>query len=123
MFNMHIQRYPVQMSLGVFSEERKQYCLVLVGLKCTYSLKEPKDQISQTLNYADLIEQIDIHLKKKHIQLIETAVDGLGEHVLKSFSGIRSLEVSIEKTSFPNNVLKSGSVCISKSFLREGSLS
>ncbi len=122
MFNMHIQRYPVQMSLGVFSEERQQYCLVLVGLKCTYSLKQPKDQISQTINYGDVVEQIDHLLKKKHIQLIETAVEQLGEHILSHFSSISTLEVSIEKTSFPSNVLKSGTVCISKSFTRTGGL-
>ena len=118
MFNMLIHRYPVYMSLGVYSQEHLQRSLVLVDVDIEYSANPSQDQLSETVDYSKLIEVIDEQLQGKRISLVETSVNLIGRQLLEQFPVIQHAKVYVEKTSFPNNLVKSGSIKISKSFSR-----
>lgn len=116
-----IKQYPVFMKLGVFKEERIMGQEVLVSIKVHVEMEHlsaMKDDLSKTLDYGKLIAALDEFLEDKQFKLVETALETVGQGLLKTFSQISQLEVHIEKPLLPRGLGKGSKVSIAHSFKR-----
>jgi dihydroneopterin aldolase len=111
--------YPIFMKIGCFRHERLHGQEVLVTIFADLSKqKNPGmgDDLSNTIDYGDLIRMLDQVLKDREFKLIESAVNLVGLSFMNSFSGIARLDVVIEKPVLPGSMAKSGRIRIFESF-------
>jgi dihydroneopterin aldolase len=119
-FALEIKDYPVFVRLGCFPEEKKNGQTVFVTLKAQLSITPgDSDLLSQTLDYGKLLQKIDLILMDQKINLIETAVNRLGDHLLGGFPQIKHLWVSIHKPVLPSDLGKGAKISVSGDFLNQ----
>ena len=119
---IQIENYPVFMKIGCFKEEQLAGQDVLVSMTLDVGSMHQvgkMDEVSHTVNYADVMTTVDHLLVNKSVALIEKAVLILGEGILASFPRVSSTEISITKNRIPGGITKGASVSVSESFSRE----
>jgi len=112
-----IEDYKASLILGVYDYEKKSKCNILISLTIDYNPVEASknDDVSYTIDYDQISERIDSFLNAKNYNLIEKLICDLGEDLLKYFSLINSIEISIEKLGIME---KASKVIIKECFSR-----
>lgn len=120
---IHIARYPVFMKLGYFLGERirGQEVLVTLSVDLVPVPEGIRDDLEKTADYGAILKCVDQTLGDREMKLIESAVENVGEVLLREFAKIRSVDVCIEKPIIPNGLAKGAQVSVSGSFHREES--
>jgi dihydroneopterin aldolase len=88
---------------GVFPEERRdgQSFIVDVVLNFDLSPAGESDDLTKTVNYASVAELVVEEIAGDAVSLIETLATRISERLLKAFSLIDSVVVTVHKPSAP----------------------
>ena len=100
MMRINIKELEIFANHGVLSEEN------ILGQKFCVSVSMDihtfvGDDISKTVNYANVCAFIEEYMQKNTFKLIETAAAGLSLELVKAFSGIENITVEIKKPWAP----------------------
>ncbi|MDR1413672.1 MAG: dihydroneopterin aldolase [Puniceicoccales bacterium] len=105
---------------GVFPAEKIKAQRFLISLAATFDAAAAKtsDELSQTIDYAKLLESITENVQNVSFNLIERLAQHLADRVFCEFSEIISLEITVKK--FANNLADKNFSCLgfSSTFLR-----
>jgi len=97
--------------IGVTQEERQIGRKFLVDVKIKYPLKKASqsDDFKDTFDYGIIAEVIHTQFRRE-FRLLETACRAIGEELLQHDSGIKQMEIRIQKLSpfIHGNVESSG---------------
>lgn len=88
---------------GVLKEENSlgQKFLISAELYMDVSEAAKGDDISKSINYADICKEIDIFLKNNTFKLIETMADRLARHLLISYKSLDEVCIKVKKPWAP----------------------
>ncbi|MDR1401401.1 MAG: dihydroneopterin aldolase [Puniceicoccales bacterium] len=107
---------------GVFPGEKINPQRFLISLVATFDAASAKasDELSQTIDYAKLLESITENVQNVSFNLIERLAQHLADRVFCGFEKIISLEITIKK--FADNLADKNFSCLgfSSIFLRHG---
>ncbi len=117
MIELTIDDYPVYMRLGCFAAEQLAGQRILVSLKMHYFAPE-RDKLVDTLDYGGVIASIDDCLKNTSMQLLESAVGNLGDHLMIEYPQLQRAEVVIQKTVLPGDLNKGAHIKMKRIFSR-----
>ena len=99
-----IEGLMVEMSIGVMEEEKQAKQRVLLDVVLGVSPKETYgDDISNTVSYADIIEEVQNLVGSRHFNLVET----LAEDIVKicfSYSSVMRADVCVKKPDIIDGV-------------------
>ncbi|WP_182188217.1 2-amino-4-hydroxy-6-hydroxymethyldihydropteridine diphosphokinase [Pectinatus frisingensis] len=104
---------------GILPEENKLGQNFFITAQLVLSTREAgiKDDLSATVNYADVCHFINDYTKSHTVKLIETAAEQLAEQILLKFPLIKKIILSIRKPGAPIGLpLKEVAVTISRSW-------
>lgn len=111
--------YPVYMKIGFFEEEQLSGQEVLVSIKLHLDKSfNHFDDLGDTLDYGEVLEKIDETLSGKSMKLVETAVNHLGITLIKDFSVVKKVRVTIAKLKIPGSINKGARIEVSDKFRR-----
>ncbi|WGD36812.1 dihydroneopterin aldolase [Lysinibacter sp. HNR] len=90
---------------GVFEGERETGQRFVVDVEMDVDLRASarSDDLSQTVNYADLAPAVVAAVESNPVDLIETVAERVAEIVL-SYSGVRAVRVVLHKPDAPISV-------------------
>ncbi len=97
---------------GVSAQENKVGNIFVVSVGIRYAYKYMSDEISDTINYADIIEIVknDMSISSK---LIEHAASRIHDSLIRKWNGITGGYIKIEKLHPPiNDEIKSAAVTL-----------
>ena len=86
---------------GVYTEERTQGQKFVVDVKLSLNLEKVKDDLTKTVNYADVATLVVRHIKAEPVNLIETVAESIATDVLKNFPLVEKIKVKIHKPQAP----------------------
>lgn len=112
-----IEKYPVFVKLGVFDSEQLYGQEILVDLKLQLQHgTNINDQKPPTVDYGEVLRQVDQILKSTPFKLIESMLQALGHHFKDQFPQLSQAEFSVHKPILPNGIDKGAKVSISETF-------
>ena len=117
MIDLIIENYPIYMRLGCYESEQLAGQRILVSLKMSYFPPED-DALADTLNYEKVIECLDEFLKGASMQLLETVVGRLGDHLMIEFSQLKRAAITVQKTVLPSDINKGAAIKMHRTFIR-----
>mgnify|MGYP001450725404 FL=1 len=101
MFTICLENYTVMAKHGAYDFEHESNQPFNVTIKVEIEKKEINDDLSKTVNYADLQSTIDsVLLKSKPIRLMETMAERMIS-ILKENDIIEKITIRIEKPNAP----------------------
>jgi dihydroneopterin aldolase len=59
------------------------------------------DKLNKTVDYADVVKLINMHITGKPVLLIETLAENIGKDILKKFKKISNIIVKVHKPKAP----------------------
>ncbi len=86
---------------GVFASERKLGQKFVVDVELTSSLKNLNDDLSKTINYAEVAQIVHDQITGKPVKLIETLADNIAKQILKKFKKVKTVKVIVHKPKAP----------------------
>lgn len=91
---------------GVFEEERKLGQRFYIDLELEMDLREAgeKDDLTKTINYAELHEHVKQIVEKESFQLIEALAERVASSLLGTYTGINALTVKVTKPHPPFDI-------------------
>jgi dihydroneopterin aldolase len=89
---------------GVYTEERAKGQKFIVDVKLSLSLQGIKDDLSKTVNYADIAHLVVRHITGEPVNLIETVAESIADEILKDFPLVNKVQVKVHKPEAPINV-------------------
>ena len=117
---IHIDCFPIFVKLGYYTQERLTGQEVFVSLTAEVNQfdKTDSDDISDVVDYGQLIKMIESLLKDREIKFVESAIMILGNGLMDSIPKIRKLNLLIEKPVLPNGMGKGAKISVSHRFER-----
>lgn len=101
MFTISLEDYTVMAKHGAYDFEHESNQPFNVTIKVEISQKEINDDLSKTVNYADLQKAVDsVLLNSQPIRLMETMVEKM-IMILKQNELIEKISIRIEKPNAP----------------------
>lgn len=107
---IHIQSLQFDAIIGLLDFEREREQRVSVDLEAVYNYSD-----RSFVDYAELAEMIEIHIKKERFKLLEDALLYLVNLIIQSYPAIEKLEIKISKP----DILDNCTVAISQSWKAE----
>jgi dihydroneopterin aldolase len=91
---------------GVFPEERKNGQKFIVDLKLAFDLAPAgeTDDLTKTINYASVAEVTVEEITGEPVSLIEALATRISKRLLRDFSLLESVEVTVHKPEAPVSV-------------------
>jgi dihydroneopterin aldolase len=86
---------------GVFASERKLGQKFVVDVELTSSLKNLNDDLSKTINYAEVAQIAHDQITGKPVKLIETLADNIAKQILRKFKKVKTVKVIVHKPKAP----------------------
>jgi dihydroneopterin aldolase len=86
---------------GVLESERRRGQKFIVDVELTLNLKNMNDKLNKTVDYADVVKLINMHITGKPVLLIETLAENIGKDILKKFKKISNIIVKVHKPKAP----------------------
>ena len=86
---------------GVFASEQRRGQRFVVDIELTLPLKNLNDDLSKTVNYAEVAQIAHDQITGKPVQLIETLADNIATLVLKEFKKVKEVKVIVHKPKAP----------------------
>ena len=95
---IHIERLKVLARIGVTKSERarRQRLVFNITVWPARDLRDIKDAVSRTVDYAALSREVKIYLEKKSPRLLETLAQELTSYLVRKFH-IRKIRLEIRK--------------------------
>lgn len=114
---IHIEDLEVYAFHGVNPQEKDMGQKFLISLELFLDLNEAgeSDDLSKTINYAELCSKVEEEFKKDKYNLIEKAAQKLGEFILLNYNSVKKVIVEVKKPWAPiGKPLKYASVFIER---------
>lgn len=89
---------------GVYTEERAKGQRFIVDVKLSLSLQGINDDLSKTVNYADVAHLVVRHITGEPVNLIETVAESIADEILKNFHLVKKVKVKVHKPEAPINL-------------------
>jgi 7,8-dihydroneopterin aldolase/epimerase/oxygenase len=89
---------------GVYTEERAKGQKFIVDVKLSLPLQGMKDDLSKTVNYADVAHLVVRHITGEPVNLIETVAESIADEILKDFPLVNKAQVKVHKPEAPINL-------------------
>jgi 7,8-dihydroneopterin aldolase/epimerase/oxygenase len=91
---------------GVFEEERKLGQRFYIDLELQLDLREAglHDDLSKTVNYAEVHERVKAVVEKKSFKLIEALAEHIASDLLDTYTVIHALTVKVTKPHPPFDI-------------------
>ena len=89
---------------GVYTEERAKGQKFIVDVKLSLSLQGINDDLTKTVNYADIAHLVVRHITGEPVNLIETVAEGIADEILKDYPLVEKVQVKVHKPEAPINV-------------------
>ncbi len=89
---------------GVYTEERVKGQKFVVDVKLSLPLQGIKDDLSKTVNYADVAHLVVRHITGEPVNLIETVAESIADEILKDCPLVNKVQVKMHKPEAPINV-------------------
>ena len=86
---------------GVLESEKQKGQKFIVDVELTLNLKNLSDKLNKTVNYADVVKLINMHITGKSVLLIETLAENIGKDILKKFKRVSTILVRVHKPKAP----------------------
>lgn len=86
---------------GVLKSEAVKGQKFIADIELTLNLKNLKDNLDNTVNYAEVTEIVVKHLKGSRVLLIETLAEKIAQNLLNKFVLVSSVLVTIHKPKAP----------------------
>ena len=106
---IHIEELTFDCIIGILNFERVTPQRVIINLTINYNYQE-----NNFINYADVISSIETQMTEKKYQLLETAIDEVGKHLLTTYPHIKSLNLKITKP----DIISNAKVSLSKNLFK-----
>jgi 7,8-dihydroneopterin aldolase/epimerase/oxygenase len=96
--HVHIEQLKVFAHVGVSKAERakKQRLILNITLWPVRDLRDIKDAVARTVDYAVLCQETKTHLAKQSPKLLETLAGDLSAHLLRRFR-VRQISLEVRK--------------------------
>lgn len=96
--DIHIEQLKVFANVGVSKAERakKQRLILNITLWPARDLRDIKDAVARTIDYAALCQETKDHLAKESPKLLETLAGDLSAHLLRKFR-VRKISLEVRK--------------------------
>jgi len=98
---IHIEQLEVFARVGVPDSERAKAQRLSLNVTLWPKTAEPRDEISDTVNYSEVAESLKQFVSQRDHKLIETLAEKIAAHLLTQFS-LRKVEVEVRKFALPN---------------------
>ena len=89
---------------GVYTEERAKGQKFIVDVKLSLSLQGINDDLTKTVNYADIAHLVVRHITGEPVNLIETVAESIADEILKDYQLVKKVLVKVHKPEAPINV-------------------
>lgn len=91
---------------GVFPEEKQQGQFFYLTAYLRQDLRKAgmKDDLSKSINYADVMELLDQTMREENFDTIEAAAESCAEKVLLRYPSLNSVRIQVEKPEAPVNL-------------------
>ena len=89
---------------GVYTEERAKGQKFVVDVKLSLELKGIADDLTKTVNYADIAHLVVRHITGEPVNLIETLAESIADKILKDYPLAKKVQVKVHKPEAPINV-------------------
>ena len=89
---------------GVYTEERVKGQKFVVDVKLSLELKGIADDLTKTVNYADVAHLVVRHITGDPVNLIETVAEAVADEILKDFPLVKKVKVKVHKPEAPINL-------------------
>ena len=89
---------------GVYTEERAKGQKFIVDVKLSLDLKGIADDLTKTVNYADVANLVARHITGEPVNLIETLAESIADEILKDYPLVKKVQVKVHKPEAPINV-------------------
>ena len=86
---------------GVFPSERKKGQKFIVDIELSINLVNLKDDLSKTVNYAEVAQIAYDNITSKPVLLIETLAENIAKLVLKKYKNVKQVKVVVHKPNAP----------------------
>jgi dihydroneopterin aldolase len=86
---------------GVLEKERKRGQKFLVDVELYLPIKNLNDQLSRTVNYAEVAQVVNNEITGEPRQLIESLAEDIAKQILKEFKKIKKVKVTVHKPHAP----------------------
>lgn len=90
MMTIFVNQLSLPLVIGVYSEERQAPQEILCDIECDIEVKKISDDINDTLNYADLADQLVAASATTQFQLLETLADFLLKEIFEFYPVTRA---------------------------------
>ena len=89
---------------GVYTEERAKGQKFIVDVKLSLSLQGINDDLTKTVNYADIAHLVARHITGEPVNLIETVAESIADEILKDYQLVKKVQVKVHKPEASINV-------------------
>lgn len=86
---------------GVLASEQKKGQKFIVDVELSINLNNVKDELSRTVNYADVAKLIFDQITGKPVLLIETLAENIAKVILKNYKKVKQVKVIVHKPKAP----------------------
>ena len=86
---------------GVFEIERKKGQKFIVDIELSMNLTNLKDDLSKTVNYAEVAQIAHDNITGKSVLLIETLAENIAKSVLSKYRKAKQVKVIVHKPKAP----------------------
>jgi dihydroneopterin aldolase len=100
-FRTRVEGLVVRARCGVTDEERAMLQPLRVDLDYLYGAAGEGDDLSGTVDYGRVIEEVARLLEREEFRLLETGVRRVGENVLAGFLTVQQVTVTVTKLKVP----------------------
>jgi dihydroneopterin aldolase len=98
---IHIEQLEILARVGVPDSERAQAQRLSLNVTLWPKTTEPRDEISDTVNYSDVAESLKHFIPQHDHKLIETLAQQIAAHLLTHFR-VRKVELEVRKFVLPD---------------------
>jgi len=98
---IHIEQLEVHGRVGVPDSERAEPQRLSLDVTLWPEIAEPRDDISDTVNYSEVAESLKQFVGQRDYKLIETLAEKIAAHLLAQFD-LRKVEVEVRKFVLPD---------------------
>jgi dihydroneopterin aldolase len=98
---IHIEQLEVFARVGVPDSERAEPQRLSLNVTLWPKITEPRDEISDTVNYSEVAESLKNFVGQRDHKLIETLAEQSAAHLLTQFS-VRKVELEVCKFVLPD---------------------
>lgn len=99
---IHIEQLEIFAQVGVSDSERAEAQRLSLNVTLWPEITEPRDEISDTVNYSEVAESVKQFIHQQNHKLIETLAEQIAAYLLTHFR-VRKVELEVRKFVLPGS--------------------